>query len=79
MHHQSTNHLSKLNSDDTTNACEPMSHIYLKHGLTAKVPASCAEAFLVAKCRYFGTQAYQTQRAKTDTRLIDLFFVADIV
>ena len=48
MHHQSTNHLSKLNSDDTTNACEPMSHIYLKHGLTAKVPASCAEAFLVA-------------------------------
>ena len=79
MHHQSIDRLSELNPDGTTDTCEPMSHIYLKHGLTAKVPASSAGSFLDCKCRYFRTQTYQTQRAKTTTRLIDLFFVADIV
>lgn len=67
MHYHSIDRLSELNPDDTMDDCEPMSHIYLKHGLTVKVSAPSTEAFLVANAdilepRHIKTRGPRRQR-----------------
>ena len=64
MHYHSINHLSELTPDSTRNTCEPMSEIYQKHGLTAKVPASSAEAFLIANADILEPRRIKTRGPK---------------